>query len=630
MCGISGRLNLDGRPVEAAEMAAMRDTMIHRGPDDAGLFIDGAVGLAHRRLSIIDLSGGHQPLSNEDGTVTVVFNGEIYNFGELRRELADRGHTLATRSDTEVIVHLYEEVGAECVQRFRGMFAFALWDANRRQLLLARDRLGVKPLYYAQVGDSLLFASEIKSLLRSDALQAEVDPRGLGRFLTYRHPYGNGTLFKGIQQLAPGHYLVAGAGKVAVRRYWDVPERGQNGATRRSSDEFLPLLEEAVKLRMISDVPLGSFLSGGIDSSAITALMARHTSGVQTFSIGFVPGEENELSWAQRVADWCGARHHEFIQGSEDFFSLLQRLIWNHDEPLTFPASIPLYLLSRESKAVATVMLAGEGADEILAGYGTNVRAYWLAQARAWIPDPLRALLRFSPASGRFRAIASRMSMDETTLIASTFRLGGHEALMRACRLDLPDGVEDERDLVEEVGLTARKGSFLDRFLYFQLKTYLLALLMKQDKMSMAASIETRVPYLDHHLVELAFSLPDSCKVRGRQGKYLLKRASRDLLPQDVIDRPKQGFPVPIARWFRKPGNPFVEVLLDPQSLRDGLLDAQFVRARVHRFLAGEEITLELWAILNLELWRREFFTSGAQRVSTAHDLARMANGSSE
>lgn len=628
MCGISGRFNLDGRPVTVNEIVAMRDILVHRGPDDAGIFIDGAIGLGHRRLSIIDLEGGRQPISNEDGTVTVVFNGEIYNFDELRRELVGRGHSFSTRSDTEVIVHLYEEVGAECVQRFRGMFAFALWDAKRMQLLLARDRLGVKPLYYAQVDGSLLFASEIKSLLRSELLHAEIDPRGLRRYLAYRHCYGNGTLFKKINQLAPGHYLIAGAGKATVRRYWNVPERDQNASAARSPDEFLPLLEEAVKLRMISDVPIGSFLSGGIDSSAITALMARHTDGVRTFSIGFVPGDESELSWARRVADWCGTRHHEFIQGPEDFYSLLQRLVWSNDEPLTFPASIPLYLLSRESKAAATVMLGGEGADEILAGYGTNVRTFWLSQARARIPGRVRALLTRLPVGGRFGALASRIALDETALITGTFLLRGHEARAAACRLDLPSAEEDDRELVEEVGLDTRKGSFLDRFLYFQLKTYLVALLMKQDKMSMAASIETRVPYLDHHLVELSFSLPDKCKIRGREGKYLLKRVCRELLPRDVIGRPKQGFPVPIARWFRAKGNPFIDILLDPQSLRDGLLNPQFVQARVDRFLAGEEISLEIWSMLNLELWRREFLSPGTHRDPAAHDIAPIAHGS--
>jgi asparagine synthase (glutamine-hydrolysing) len=614
MCGISGRFNLDGRPVAGSEIVAMRDAMVHRGPDGQGLFVDGPVGLGHRRLAIIDLAGGHQPLGNEDGTVTIVFNGEIYNFAEIRRELQARGHTFATRSDTEVIVHLYEEQGAACVERLRGMFAFAIWDSRRRQLLVARDRLGVKPLYYVETPGSLLFASEIKSLLQAAGVTAEPDLQGLRRYLTYRHPYGNATLFKGIKQLPPGHVLVANAAGTTIRRYWDVPERSPSSASADGPDEFLALLDEAVKLRMISDVPLGAFLSGGIDSSAVTALMARHTDRVKTFSIGFVPGEENELGWARRVADHCGADHHEFMLGSEDFFSLMQRLVWHHDEPMMFPASIPLYLLSRESKSTATVMLAGEGADEILAGYDGNVRAYWMNRFAAPVPAAVRQLMARLPLPGRLGAVAARIAGDDTQLIAGTYRLGGHDALGRACRLDLPSAGDDDQALVDEVGLSTRQGSFLDKLLYFQLKTYLVSLLMKQDKMSMAASIETRVPYLDHHLVALAFSLPDHQKVNGRRGKYLLKQACRGLLPQEVIDRPKRGFPVPIARWFREQRNPFVEVLLDGETLRDGFLDPAFVRGRVERFLAGDPISLELWGMLNLELWRREFLT-GASRA---------------
>ena len=609
MCGICGRYNLNGSPVAAAEIVAMRDAMLHRGPDDQGLLVDGSVGLGHRRLSIIDLSGGHQPMSNEDGSVTVVFNGEIYNFEEIRAGLLARGHTFKTRSDTEVIVHLYEELGAECVQRFVGMFAIALWDARRRQLFLARDRLGVKPLYYAQIRDSLLFASEIKSLLRADGLSTELDPQGLRRYLTYRFPYGDGTLFKQVRQLPPGHYLLAQQGKVNVKRYWDVPP-SEGSSKAGAPADFLPLLDEAVRLRMISDVPLGSFLSGGIDSSAITALMARHTEQVRTFSVGFMPDEESELAWAKKVADHCGALHHEFVLHSEDFFSLLQRLVWHNDEPLTFPASIPLYLLSRESKRVATVMLGGEGADEILAGYGTNMRVYWMARVAAQVPAPLRRLLARLPLPPRARAIAARAALDQTSLIEDTYRLADYEPLVGACRLPLPSAAADDRQLLEEVGLSSRPGGFLDRLLYFQLKTYLVALLMKQDKMSMAASIETRVPYLDHRLVELAFSLPDRYKIRGRTGKYLLKQAGRSLLPREVIDRPKRGFPVPIAQWFRVSGNPFLDVLLDGESLRDGLLDADFVRTRVARFQGGADNSMELWAMLNLELWRREYLTA--------------------
>jgi asparagine synthase (glutamine-hydrolysing) len=364
---------------------------------------------------------------------------------------------------------------------------------------------------------------------------------------------------------------------------------------------------------MISDVPLGSFLSGGIDSSAITALMARHTDRVRTFSIGFVPGEESELGWARLVAERCGADHHEFELGSQDFFSLMRRLVWHHDEPMTFPASIPLYLLSRESKPAATVMLAGEGADELLAGYDGNVRAYWLNRLASRIPLPARRLLAGLSLPGRAGALANRVAGTDAHVIAGTYRLPGHDGIIQACRTDLPPAAEDDRMLAEEVGLDTREGTFLDRLLYFQLKTYLVALLMKQDKMSMAASIETRVPYLDHHLVSLAFSLPDHLKIKGRSGKRLLKEACRGLLPQAIIDRPKRGFPVPIAQWFRDPGNPFVDLLLDPETLRDGFLDPAFVRARVERFLAGDKISLELWAILNLELWRRTFLTRAGQ-----------------
>ena len=597
----------------------MRDVMVHRGPDGQGSFVEGPVGLGHRRLSIIDLEGGRQPLGNEDGTVTIVFNGEIYNFAELRRELEARGHTLATKSDTEVIVHLYEEKGAACVERLRGMFAFAIWDSRRRQLLLARDRLGVKPLYYAQTAGSLVFASEIKSILQAAGIDAAPDPRGLRRYLAYRHPYGDATLFKGVRQLPPGHVLVADANGSTVRRYWDVPERAPGDAPAASEEEFLALLDESVKLRMISDVPLGSFLSGGIDSSVVTALMARHTDRVRTFSIGFVPEEDNELSWARLVAERCGADHHEFVLGSENFFSLMRRLVWHHDEPMIFPASIPLYLLSHESKPKATVILAGEGADEILAGYDSNVRTYWLSRFASRLPPAMRRILGRLPLGGRAGAIAGRLALDETELISGNFRLAGHEAITAACRLDMPSAADDDRDLLHEVGLDTRSGgTFLDRFLYFQLKTYLVALLMKQDKMSMAASIETRVPYLDHHLVEMAFSLPDDRKVNGRTGKYLLKQASRGLLPEQVINRPKRGFPVPIARWFREKKNPFIEMLLDPESLRDGFLDAQFVRNRVDRFLAGEAISVELWAILNLEIWRREYLTGASRLRSVA------------
>jgi asparagine synthase (glutamine-hydrolysing) len=612
VCGINGRFNLDGQPVSEAEIIDMRDILNHRGPDDAGLYVNGSIGLGHRRLSIIDLSGGHQPINNEDGSLTIVFNGEIYNFQELREELLARDHVFKTRSDTEVVVHLYEEMGIQCLERLRGMFAFALWDAKRQQLFLARDRLGEKPLYYAAVGRSLIFASEIKALLRVEGVRATVSPVGLRRYLTYRFPYGNTTLFQGVNPLTPGSYIVADTRGWQVRRYWDLPLRAATGVARTSSEQLLMMLEQSVVQRMISDVPIGAFLSGGLDSSVITALMARRTHHVRTFSIGFVPGDENELAWARRMAESCGALHHEFLQGSEDFFTLMQKLIWHHDEPLTFPASIPLYLLALQSKRVATVMLAGEGADELLGGYRNNIHSYWLMRAAGILPTACRRALGKLRLPARMAAIAQRTTLEPQQVILGAFRIGGSEDLIRHCRIDLPNANADDAQLLEEIGLPARDGSFLDRLLYSQLKTYLIALLMKQDKMSMAASIETRVPYLDHDLVEYAFSLGDSAKIRGRTGKYVLRQASEGLLPREIIHRPKQGFPVPVAHWFRAPGNPFIEILLDPESLRDGLLDGAYVRERVRKFLNGDGISIEIWAMLNLELWRRTFL-KGAQ-----------------
>ncbi|MBS0394338.1 MAG: asparagine synthase (glutamine-hydrolyzing) [Proteobacteria bacterium] len=596
-----------------ADVVAMRDTLQHRGPDDCGVYVDDAVGLGHRRLSIIDLASGKQPITNEDGSIVIVFNGEIYNFQELRAELIARGHTLRTRSDTEVIVHLYEELGEGCLQRLRGMFAFALWDSRQRRLLLARDRVGEKPLYYGEFSGQLLFASEIKAILGHASVPREVDPVGLRRFLSYRHAYGHGTLFRGVRQVPPGHMLVAQDGRFAIRPYWDVPQRGSGGVDPADAQAFLPLLEESVSERLISDVPVGVFLSGGLDSSVVTALMARHASSVSTFSIGFVPGEENELAWAHKVADACRAQHHEFTQGAEDFYAMLRRLVWHHDEPLTFPASIPLYLLSRESKRVATVMLAGEGADELLGGYGNNIRSHELARWRRLAPPSLWRMVARLPLPRRLAGAAGRIAENDAEFIASAFRLPDHARLRIASRIQLPDGAGDDDRLFDEVGLTRRSGTFLDRLLYFQFKTYLIALLMKQDKMSMAASIETRVPFLDHRLVELAFRLPDDQKIRRGVGKLVLREQAAGLLPPSILTRPKMGFPVPIARWFRAPDNPFLALLLDAETRRDGLLEPAYVSERITAFQNGAPIQNEIWAILNLEIWRREFLAAGAR-----------------
>jgi len=613
MCGICGSINLDGRPQARDLIVGMRDAMVHRGPDDEGLFVEGPVGLGHRRLSIIDLHGGRQPISNEDGSVTIVFNGEIYNFDDLRRDLESRGHRFTTRSDTEVIVHLYEEKGPSCLEDLRGMFAFAIWDAKKRTLLLARDRLGIKPLYYHHRGGDFLFASEIKALLTHPALTPALSERGLRRFLRYRFVYGEATMFEGVSELPPGHYMVVSEKGVERRRYWDVSfAKKTRSRLGTLAEELMEILEESVRLRMISDVPVGVFLSGGVDSSAVAALMKRNSEGIKTFSIGFKPEEQNELRFADSVAGMLGAEHHEYLLGSDDFFGLLKKLIRHHDEPMIFPASIPLYILSRHSKDNATVMLAGEGADEIFTGYDTNVRACWLNRLSSVVPRGAGGLLASLPLPARYRAIAAKTALDERELITSFFAMTGSDGLGGGAGGEAP-GVEDDLELWGEIGFDGASGTFLDKLIYFQLKTYLVALLMKQDKMSMAASIETRVPFLDHRLVEFACTLPDRYRVRLKHGKYLLKRSLEGCLPDGIIYRKKMGFPVPIERWFREKDNPFMEVLLDESTKRDGFIDHRFVERAVERFRAGRPgSTQAIWALINLELWRRVFFEESA------------------
>jgi asparagine synthase (glutamine-hydrolysing) len=612
MCGICGQINLDDRPVREDALIGMRDVMFHRGPDDAGLFLDGPLGLGHRRLSIIDLAGGSQPMFNENERLVIIFNGEIYNFQPLRDGLKKKGHVFRTKSDTEVILHLYEEEGADCLKYFRGMFAFAIWDRDKKELFIARDRLGIKPLYYYCSNRIFIFASEIKALLRCEDVPASLNERGFLRYLRYRFVYGNQTLFKDIFELPPGHYLLVKGDAMTVRRYWNVPcSGGDHMRLVDAGTRVMETLEESVKMRMISDVPIGMFLSGGVDSSAITGLMARSSPKVKTFSIGFVPEELNELNYARSVADYFKTEHHEFLLEAEDFYSLLRKLIWHHDEPLMFPASIPLYILSKYSKDNATVMLAGEGADELFAGYENNVKAYWFHQLSGLFPLIVKRQLLNLPVSSRHRHLLKRSLLSEKELIRSYFQNLWSVPLEEICDWNKVSD-EDDECLLGEIGLGERKGSFLERFLYFQLKTYLVALLMKQDKMSMAASIETRVPFLDHRFVEMVWQLRDNKKISGDEGKYVLKKACEGLLPREIIYRKKMGFPVPIEKWFREKGNPFLEVLTDASTGREGFFRSGFVAKELDYFSKGDNnSTIRLWTLLNVELWRREFLTHG-------------------
>ncbi len=629
MCGIAGivaadRLHAD----ERVRLIAMRDVLTHRGPDESGVFHDGFAGLAHRRLSIVDLATGQQPLANEDETVWVVYNGEIYNHADVRPELEAAGHRYRTRSDTETIVHAYEEWGDRCVERFRGMFAFAIWDAPRRRLLLARDRLGIKPLYWTLVDNRLLFGSEIKAILESGLVRREANERAIPELLSTRYLSGAETLFRGIFRLLPGHVLVFEDGRVTARSWWDVPAGQPNPEAERWSDReavarFRALLEESVRLRLMADVPLGMFLSGGLDSSAIAALMARMIDRpLQTFSVAFRRRAYSELDFARQVARAIGADAHEIVIDDEDFFGALPRLIWHEDEPIAHPSSVPLHFVSRLARDHVKVVLTGEGSDELLAGYGKYPRALvnWRAGG-AWqaVPGAVRRWIagsivpRLPGRAGRY-ARRSFLAMPRTpeAMFFDNFAAIGlrRQSALLAPRLTTfatPDrAYGPSRSYFD---LPNGRSATLDRLLYVDLKTYLVELLMKQDQMSMAASIESRVPFLDHELVEFAATLPPRMKLRGFTTKWILREAVRAILPPEILTRRKMGFPVPFAVWMRgRWAGAARDVLLDRRSRQRGLINPSLVSQLIDDHAAGRtEGGDALWSLLNLELWYRTY-----------------------
>jgi len=639
MCGIAGIIASDQlAPDDSARAVAMRDILSYRGPDGAGMYTDDRAILTHRRLSIVDLAGGHQPLSNEAGDVWVTYNGEIYNHADVRPHLEAAGHTYRTRSDTETIVHAYEQWGDECVHRFRGMFAFGIWDARRRRLLLVRDRLGVKPLYWAVIGDRLLFASEIKAILESGLIAARPNRAVFSEVLATRGTAGVETMFEGIFKLLPGHRLIFEDGRVRTERYWELPLDGPDPELARLGDaaiieRFRTLLQESVRLRLMSDVPLGMFLSGGIDSSAIAALMAREIDRpVDTFSVAFADRRFSELAYARAVARAIGANAHEIVIDDRDFFTALPRLVWHEDEPIAHPSSVPLHFVSMLARQHVTVVLTGEGSDELLAGYGKYPRAVvnWRAGAvyESMIPAALRARIAHSVIPrlpGRAGRYARRSFLAMPRNVSAMF-------------LDNFAGmpVRQQRELLSAEALTGcdpyasslayfhqvnGASGILGRLLHTDMKTYLVELLMKQDQMSMSASIESRVPFLDHVLVEFAARLPDRLKLRGFTTKRILREALRGLLPEQILSRRKMGFPVPFAQWTRDRWQPVVrDVLLDRRTRERGLINP----AAVERLLdAHRDGTVNagdaIWALVNFELWFRTFIDAeGVQTLPSA------------
>jgi asparagine synthase (glutamine-hydrolysing) len=603
----------------------MRDLLAHRGPDDAGIFVDERAALGHRRLSIVDLAAGHQPLANEADTIWIVFNGEIYNHQSVRAELENAGHRYKTRSDTETIVHAYEQWGDGAVEHLRGMFAFAIWDAPARRLLLARDRLGVKPLYWTIAHGRLLFASEIKAILESGLVRPEPNEEALPELLGTRYLAGTETLFKGIHRLQPGHTLVFEHGTVVIRRYWDIPAGPSDELAALSERDlihrFRELLEEAVRIRLMADVPLGMFLSGGLDSSAIAGIMAGMIDRpLQTFSVAFKQRAFSELDYARQVSSAIKADAHEIVIDDEDFFGALPRLIWHEDEPIAHPSSVPLYFVSALARERVKVVLTGEGSDELLAGYGKYPRALvnWRAATaygtvpgalRRWIADTV--VPKLPGQAGRY-AKRSFLAMPRTpeAMFFDNFAAIG---LRRQSVLLAPSFAElatpDRAYGASRTFFDAPNGrsTTLDRLLYTDMKTYLVELLMKQDQMSMAASIESRVPFLDHRLVEFAAGLPTRMKLRGFRTKWILREAVRDILPATILTRKKMGFPVPFGVWMQGAWNDVArDVLLDTRSRQRGIIDAGAVERLLAAHAAGVADGADaIWSLLNLELWYR-------------------------
>jgi asparagine synthase (glutamine-hydrolysing) len=627
MCGICGILYTGaGQNVDREVLASMNRQIAHRGPDDDGFFVERNVGLAMRRLSIIDVKTGHQPLANEDENLWIVFNGEIYNHMELRAELESLGHRYRTCSDTETIVHLYEQYGRDCVKYLRGMFAFAIWDRRCKILFAARDRLGIKPLYYRYDGKSLLFGSEIKAILAHPGVRAELNSGVLAEYLAFGYLAGSQSMFAGIDKLPPGHAMeVDAAGQLNIKCYWDltVPADEEYRPREYYVKTYRELLEACVSSHLMSDVPLGVFLSGGLDSSAVAALTAKiRREPIETFSVGY--GEEafSELPYARQVAKHIGSRHHEVRLTREEFFAALPALIWHEDEPIVWPSSVSLYSVAKLARERVAVVLTGEGSDETLGGYTRY--AWTLANSRmdrvyrSLTPAFLRQWVRDGIGSGVLPS-GLRRKLEHTFLgkdgeswssfyfdnFYSAFSVGEQGELLTARARE--QGGNAYASSMAYWNKSA--GDLLHRLLYTDIHTYLVELLMKQDQMSMAASIESRVPFLDHVLVEFTARIPARYSIHGLAGKHILKSAVEDLLPHSIVNRQKMGFSTPWAYWLAGPQLDGLErMMLESRTLDRGLIKRDAVRKLFTQQRAGRRDNgNRIWRLLNLETWQRVF-----------------------
>ena len=630
MCGIAGRYNfLSGAPVKTELLEGMCDVLVHRGPDGQGIFQQGAVGFGHRRLAVIDLTeAAHQPMISEDGRVSITYNGELYNFRELRTALAKLGHSFRSQSDTEVVLAAYREYGVKCLQYFRGMFAFAIWDSRENVLFLARDRVGKKPLYYWVDQDGIAFASEPKAFLADPHFKREVNFDAISHYLTYQYVPAPWSAFRGLQQLRPAHFLIVKNGKISIDRYWKLSYAGTfRGTEEDACQELLARLKKAVQVRLVSDVPLGAFLSGGIDSSVVVALMAQlGVSPLKTFSIGFEQPEYNELSYARVIAKQYGTDHQEFVV-TPKATEIFPKLVWHYNEPYADSSAIPSFYLAEMTRQHVTVALNGDGGDENLAGYDryvANVLASWHDR----LPGSVRAMVRnigqCIPDSRMSRTFTGRAKRFLEVLSQSREHRYIHwmshffpSLKSKVCTKEFLSECEvnNSEYLLFDVYQASDAPDFIDATLDVDVNTYLPGdLLVKVDIATMAHSLEARSPFLDHEVMEFCASLPSQMKLKGRTKKHILKKAIKNLLPQELIDRPKMGFGVPIDHWFRHELKEFAyDLLLSSRSIQRGYFHRQEVQKLLHEHTNNIRAWhYQLWNLLMLELWHRAFIDGEA------------------
>jgi asparagine synthase (glutamine-hydrolysing) len=622
MCGICGIFEFYRRdPIPEAVVRRMNDTIVHRGPDDEGIYVSEGIGFGFRRLSIIDLSGGHQPISNEDGRIWVMLNGEIYNYPELRQDLVSRGHQFRTRSDTESIVHLYEEYGEDCFRRLRGMFAIALWDSRERKLLLARDRVGKKPLFYARDDKRILFGSELKALLAANGMPRAIDKEALADYFAFGYVPAPKTIYKAVRKVLPGHYLVVSEKEFRETSYWDLSFADVED---RSEEEWAEILRhqicEATRVRLMSDVPLGAFLSGGVDSSSVVAMMTHLMKRpVTTCSIGFEDKEYDEAGFARQIAQQFKSEHHEeTVRPSA--VEILDKLVWHYDEPFADSSAIPTYYVSKVARNHVTVALGGDGGDESFAGYRRYMLDHYENRLRQRVPASVRSHV-FGPlgklypalawAPRIFRGKATFQSLARTPLEGyfnsiSYFRPGEKQNLFTrdfSKNLGGYDSLEVLRYYYDRAGTD----DLLSRIQYVDIKTYLPDdILAKVDRASMAVSLEVRAPLLDHRLLELAARMPSSLKLRGRTGKYIFKKAMSSALPDGILNRKKMGFAIPLGRWFRNELKDVAYSTLFDSA--DGILDPGFLKKIWSQHQRGHyDRSQHLWAVLMFRKWKASF-----------------------